>query len=187
MAQNLISEETVLREVRTAIAETLGADPESVRPESSLIRDLGNESLDLLDINYRLEQKFSLKMARHFILEHIENMFGEGAAIDEGGKLTGNAIALLKIRMGDQLPENVAEMDMDEVPQLITVQTLVRNVMDILGTLPEACTSCGAKAWKVEDETHVLCVACGDPAVYATGDELIDNFLKQVQEERNIF
>ncbi len=88
MKQNLITEETVFAELKKAIVETLRVDENAIKPESSLIKDLGAESLDFLDINYRLEQTFGIKMARHFILEHIEEMFGEGSAIDENGQLT---------------------------------------------------------------------------------------------------
>jgi len=83
MKQNLITEETVFAELKKAIVETLRVEENAIKPESSLIKDLGAESLDFLDINYRLEQTFGIKMARHFILEHIEEMFGEGSAIDE--------------------------------------------------------------------------------------------------------
>ena len=83
MSQNLITEEKVFQELKKAIVETLRADDNSIRPETSLINDIGAESLDFLDINYRLEQAFGIKMARHFVLEHIEDMFGEGAARSE--------------------------------------------------------------------------------------------------------
>ena len=83
MSQNLVTEEKVYEELKKAIVETLRVEEGSVTPESSLINDLGAESLDFLDINYRLEQSFGIKMARHFVLEHIEELFGEGSAIDE--------------------------------------------------------------------------------------------------------
>ncbi|MDP7555344.1 MAG: phosphopantetheine-binding protein, partial [Nitrospinota bacterium] len=76
MKQNFISEQMVIDEMKKAIVETLSAKEETIKPESSLINDIGAESLDFLDINYRLEQGFGIKMARHFILEHIEEMFG---------------------------------------------------------------------------------------------------------------
>ena len=92
------------------------------------MKDLGAESLDFLDINYRLEQAFGIKTARHFVLEHIEEMFGEGSAIDENSQLTDKAIALLKIRLGDNLSAELhAGMDMDEVPPLVTVEGMARG------------------------------------------------------------
>src|SRR5512147_2918579 len=102
MSQGLITEQIVIEEVKKAIVETLGVDETTISPESSLMRDLGAESLDFLDINYRLEQVFGLKLARHSILEHIEEVFGEDSAIDGSGQLTEQAVRFLLERFGGQ-------------------------------------------------------------------------------------
>jgi acyl carrier protein len=187
MSQNLITEEKVFEELKKAIVETLRVDENDIKPETSLIHDLGAESLDFLDINYRLEQAFGIKMARHFVLEHIEEMFGEGTAIDENGQLTEKAIQLLKIRFGEDMPELKPGMDMDEVPSLVTAQSIAQGVMDILESLPDQCSKCSNAAWKTDDETHVMCGSCGEAAPYANGDDLIKEWLTNVQEEKKIF
>ena len=188
MKQTLITEETVLNEVEKGIAETLNIDKGSINPEHSLMKDLGAESLDFLDITYRLEQTFGIKMARHFVLEHVETMFGEGSAIDENGQLTDKAVELLKIRTGEDLPEEIrAGMDMDEVPALVTVQTMARGVMDILDSLPKTCTACGSAAWRTEDGIHISCGSCGAHATFDNGDDLTKAWLTKVQEEKKLF
>lgn len=188
MKQNLVSEATVIEEVKRAIAQTLKIDPKTIEPGHSLMKDLGAESLDFLDINYRLEQAFGIKTARHFVLEHIEEMFGEGSAIDENSQLTEKGVTLLKIRMGESLPVQIqAGMDMDEVAPLITVQGMARAVMDILESLPEKCGSCGNTAWKAEEGRRVKCGSCGAEAAFKDGDTLVKEWLTQTQEERKIF
>jgi acyl carrier protein len=188
MKQTLIPEQTVIEEVKKGVAETLSIDKGSINPEHSLMKDLGAESLDFLDITYRLEQTFGIKMARHFVLEHVEEMFGEGSAIDENGQLTAKAVELLKIRAGGDLPKEIhAGMDMDEVPALVTIQTMARGVMDILDSLPEACTACGSTAWKVEEGVRVVCGSCGAHAAFANGDDLTKAWLTKVQEEHRLF
>jgi acyl carrier protein len=187
MSQNLITEEKVFEELKKAIVETLRVDENSIKPETSFINDLGAESLDFLDINYRLEQAFGMKMARHFVLEHIEEMFGEGTAIDENGQLTEKAIELLKIRFGDNMPDLKPGMDMDEVPALLTVQSIAHGIMDILDSLPEKCPNCGNSAWQSDDLSKVKCGSCGENAAYTNGDDLIKEWLTKVQEEKNIF
>jgi len=178
--QELIREQTVFDEVAKALAETVRATPSTIRPETSVVRDLGAESLDFLDLNYRLEQAFGIRMARHFFLEHMEEMYGEGAAIDADGRLTPRAIGVLKARYPEAvLPEPEAGLDMDEVPSLITVRALVGTVTDILGTLPERCP-CGATAWRTEDGTHVICGDCRHAAPYANGDDLTRRWLAGV-------
>lgn len=186
MSQNLISEGKVLEEVKKGIVETLNVDKDAIKPESSLIGDLGAESLDFLDVNYRLEQTFGIKMARHFVLEHVEETFGEGAAVDADGRLTDKAISLLKIRMGEN-PALHAGMDMDEVPVLITAQSIARGVLDILDSLPEKCPSCAASAWTVENEVRIKCGACGEFASFRNGDELVKEWLSKIQNEKKIF
>ncbi len=187
MKQNLITEQKVFDELKRAIVETLRVDENEIKPESSLIKDLGAESLDFLDINYRLEQTFGIKMARHFILEHVEEIFGEGSAIDENGKLTDKGVTLLKMRLGDKYAEFTKGMDMDFLPTLINVQLLTKGVMDILDSLPDKCPQCGKSAWKTEDGAKIMCGSCGEFAPFANGDDLIRQWLTATQEEKKIF
>ncbi len=187
MKHNLIKEQKVFDELKKAISETLRVDENSIKPETSLIKDVGAESLDFLDINYRLEQTFGIKMARHFVLEHIEEMFGEGSAIDENGQLTEKAIELLKIRFEDNMPDLKPGIDMDEVPSLITAQSIARGVMDIVDSLPEKCSHCGNQAWRSDDGTRIKCGSCGEAGVFKNGDDLIKEWLTKVQQEKKIF
>jgi acyl carrier protein len=187
MSQNILTEEKVMEELKKAIIETLRVEEAQIKPETSLINDLGAESLDFLDINYRLEQAFGMKMARHFVLEHIEEIYGEGSAIDENGLLTDKAVETLKIRFGDNVPDLKPGMDMDEVPAMVTVESIAKGVMDILDSLPENCSKCNKSEWQISDGSHLKCGSCGEPAAYANGDDLIKGWLAKVQEEKNIF
>lgn len=187
MKQNLISEEKVFEELRKAVVETLRVDEGKIKPESSLINDLGAESLDFLDINYRLEQAFGIKLARHFVLEHVEEMFGEGSAIDEEGRLTEKAIELLKVRFGGGVEGLSAGMDMDEIPAFVTAGTMARGVMDVLDNLPDKCSNCGSSSWKADNGVRITCGSCGESASFPNGDDLIREWLTKVQEEKKIF
>ncbi len=187
MKQNLIAEEKVFEELKKAVVETLRTEGNAITRDSSLIKDLGAESLDFLDINYRLEQAFGIKMARHFILEHIEEMFGEGSAIDENGQLTEKAVALLKMRYGDTYGDLAGGVDVDDVPSMITAGSMTEGVLEILDSLPEKCAHCGGSSWKTDDGTHIVCGACNEPAIFTSGDDLITSWLSSVQEEKKIF
>jgi ribosomal protein S27AE len=76
---------------------------------------------------------------------------------------------------------------MDDVPGLITVQSMVDVVMDLLNTLPEQCPACGASAWKTDDGSHIVCGQCGADGVFTNGDDLIKNWLTKVQADTQIF
>lgn len=127
-------------------------------------------------------------MARHFFLEHVEEMFGEGAAIDEDGRLTKNALTLLRTRYGEEnLPDLSNGLDMDQVPPLITIRSMADAVLSIMATLPERCPACNAAQWKTDDGTHIVCGACGEAAPFTNGDDLIKSWLRQVQDQTGLF
>jgi acyl carrier protein len=179
--QKLVGEGRVLGELSRALAETLRIEESAVRPVSSIVRDLGADSLDFLDVNYRLEQAFGIKMARQHFLEHVEEMFGEGTAIDENGRLTARALALLRLRYREEnLPDLTQGLDMEAVPALITVETMAAVVLAILDTLPARC-ECGEAAWKSDDGAHITCGSCGAAAQFTNGDELTRQWLAEVQ------
>jgi acyl carrier protein len=181
--QDLIAQKTVLAEIEKALSETLRVAADRIKPETSIVRDLGAESLDFLDLNYRLEQAFGIRMARHFFLEHMEEMFGEGSALDENGRLTKRALAVLRARFPDAvLPADEDSIDMSEAPALITVRAMANTVMSLLETLPERC-ACGVSEWRTDNSTHVICGACRRPAPYVNGDELTRRWLASLPEE----
>ena len=185
MKQEIVSKERILEETRKAITQTLGID-EAPGPDQSLIEDLDAQSLDFLDVNFRLEQTFGVKMARHFVLEHVEETYGEGSAIDENSEITDKAVTMLKLRMGEDYPVE-AGMSIDDLPSLVSVRTFADALADILDSLSEKCTACGAQAWKTEDGTHIVCGECGTPAEFRSGDALIQEWLKAANDREKIF
>ncbi len=187
MNQNLIAEQKVLEEVRKAVSEGIDIDPARIKPESSLMKDLGAESLDFLDINYRLEQTFGIKMARRSVLDHMEELFGEETAVDSEGRLTEKAARILSMRYDGSGSVISAGMDMDDLPAMVTVGSIAEMVMNLLDTLPENCTGCGAQSWTLKEETLIECGSCGEPAAFTNGDDLIEAWLKQIQESKKIF
>jgi len=181
--QNVISRERVLGELRAAVADTLRLDETAVEPGHSLVNDLAAESLDFLDINYRMEQAFGIKMARHFFLEHAEEIFGEGSMVDDLGRLTQRGVSLLRRRYGEgAISDEMIGLDMSEVPALITVDAMADTVVDLLATLPEKCR-CGAAGWSTSDGTHIVCNGCGEPAELVDGDRQIRTWLRTIKTE----
>lgn len=52
----------ILAKIQDVLANALGVDEEEVKPESSLTADLGAESIDFIDIIFRLEKAFDIKI-----------------------------------------------------------------------------------------------------------------------------
>ena len=55
-------EKEIFEKVQDTLANALGVEPEEVQPNSSLTRDLGAESIDFIDIIFRLEKSFDIKI-----------------------------------------------------------------------------------------------------------------------------
>jgi acyl carrier protein len=185
--QDIITAETVLSELKKAIIGAIGISEELIRPESILTRDLGAESLDFLDINYRMEQTFGLKMARYSILVHAEELFGEGSVLDAHARLTEEAVVLLRKRFGERALNLRPGMDMEEMLALVTVQAIVDAIMDILRTRPEQCPGCGHSTFQAPEGYRVICSSCAESVSYLNGDDLMKEWLLKVQQEEKIF
>lgn len=185
--QEVITAETVLAELKRAISGAIGISEELIQPTSILTQDLGAESLDFLDINYRMEQAFGLKMARYSVLVHAEELFGEGSVLDTRARLTKEAVMLLRLRFGDSAPALQPGMDMEEVMTLVTVQSVVDAVMDILRTRAPQCSKCGKTAFQAAEGYRAVCSSCGEQAMYSNGDDLIRAWLMKVQQEQQLF
>ncbi len=56
--------DSILKNVQHIIAQALKVEESSITPESSLIKDLGAESIDFLDIVFRLEKTFKIKIPK---------------------------------------------------------------------------------------------------------------------------
>jgi len=54
----------VLEKVKLCLTEALGAEEEDIKPDATLVGDLGAESIDFLDIVFRLEKAFDIKVSR---------------------------------------------------------------------------------------------------------------------------
>ncbi len=60
----MASKNEVFEKVRNCLVEALGVDEEEVKPEATIMNDLGGESIDFLDIVFRLEKTFNIKIPR---------------------------------------------------------------------------------------------------------------------------
>jgi len=90
------SDDEIFEKVREALVDALGVDEEEVVPEATMVGDLGAESIDFLDIVFRLEKAFGITIPR-------DELFPEdiltNAQYVQGGKVTDEGLAELKKRM----------------------------------------------------------------------------------------
>jgi len=122
----MATNEEIFAKVRTALVEALSVDEDEVTPEAKLTTDLGAESIDFLDIVFRLEKAFDIKVPRAELFP--EDVLANAQYVQQG-KLSAEGLKELKKRMPfanlNEFEKNPVVKDF--VNQL-TVQDMVRFV-----------------------------------------------------------
>jgi acyl carrier protein len=86
----------VFEKIQTALVDALGVDDDEVTPEATLVGDLGAESIDFLDIVFRLEKAFEIEIPRSELFP--EDILTNAEYVKDG-KVTDAGITELKKRM----------------------------------------------------------------------------------------
>lgn len=185
MAREILSDEVIFEKVKNAIVEALGVEEEEVKPDASLIDDLGAESLDFLDIGFRLDKEFGIRSSRSSIFAKATQMFGEDVVQKEGA-LTEIGAQLLKERMPEIEPSKIKEgLSLAEIPRFFTVETMVRTTKELLSHIPSECPGCGS-ASLLKEGAILKCNDCQKEIAVPSGDELVDKFLIQIKTSGRI-
>ena len=122
-----ISESKAFEKVKETLVEALGVDDEEVTPQATLTGDLGAESIDFLDIVFRLEKAFNIKIPRGELFP--DNILNNPEFV-QNGKLTPTGLAQLKQRMPHaDLSQFEQNPDVNKMAELFKVQTIVNYVV----------------------------------------------------------
>lgn len=117
--------EDVFAKVQETLVDALGVDDDEVTPEATLIGDLGAESIDFLDIVFRLEKNFDVKIPRG-------ELFPEGlASADSGyiqdGQVTEKGISELRDRMPHaDIDKFAQDPKVENIQELFTVEMICK-------------------------------------------------------------
>ena len=123
-----VDKEEIIKSVRTIISQALKVDESKVQLNSSLIKDLGAESIDFLDIVFRLEKAFKIKIPKG---ELFPEKILTDARFVKNGHVTQDGMAELKSKM-----LNVNWDDFSKNPQVSNLGNLFTVGM-IVGYLSE--------------------------------------------------
>lgn len=115
--------------VKEAVIEALALDDDEVTPESTLMDDLGAESIDLLDILFRIEKGTGVKIEAADLGDYIQGGIPDDEFSDENEIITEKgAEQLHKIMPQTDPSQLVGTLAADEVIKLFTVQNLTDMV-----------------------------------------------------------
>ena len=120
------TKDEVFEKIRDALVEALGVDEEEVTAEATLVGDLGAESIDFLDIVFRLEKAFDIKIPRGELFP--EDVLTNADYVADG-KVTEMGLAELRKRMPfanlDDFEKNPVVQDFGNV---LTVADMCRFI-----------------------------------------------------------
>ena len=128
-------QDQIFSTVRACVADVLAIDPTKVTPDASLITDLGAESLDFLDLVFRLETEYGVKIPRDGIRLAAQDGLADG--FDKAGVLTDEALERMRILMPEVAPGRIAPgLRSSQISNLFTAETFVRLVAWRLADVP---------------------------------------------------
>ena len=125
-----MSRDEIYQKVQAVLVDALGVDEEEVTPNAVIRDDLGAESIDFLDIMFRLEKAFGIKIPRG---EMIPENLANDPNIVANGVITPGGIAMLKSKMPhSDFSEFERDPKLDNMSKLFTVNAIVNYVQQKL-------------------------------------------------------
>ena len=121
--------DAVFPKVAETMADALGCDVGDIKPDVSLIEGLDAESIDFLDMVFRLERAFKTKIPRGKTVENARGDLPE-AEFEQGGIVTEKGIAQLKSYLSEVPAERFKNpMKVADIPRLFTPTTFCKLVV----------------------------------------------------------
>ena len=132
MAQSEITQDeinAVFPNVAATMADALGCDVEDIKPNVSLIEGLDAESIDFLDMVFRLERAFKIKIPRGKIVENARGTLTE-AEFEDKGVVTEPGLAQLRAYLSEVPAERFkTPVKVKDIPRLFTPETFCKLVI----------------------------------------------------------
>jgi acyl carrier protein len=125
---------TIDAAVKEAVVEALALDDDEVTPDATLMEDLGAESIDLLDILFRIERSTGVKIQASDLGEHIQGGIPDDEFSDDNEIITDKGLEQLK-KVMPQIDEDElrGSLDANEVINHFTVANLSQMVAERAG------------------------------------------------------
>jgi acyl carrier protein len=121
------TQEEIYTKVSATLVEALNVDEEDIKPTSTLQGDLGAESIDFLDIVFRLEREFGIKIPRGELFP--ESIFQGDPDLVQDGRVTPKGLDELRTKMPfADLSQFAENPDVGNLSNLFTVDLIARYI-----------------------------------------------------------
>jgi len=122
-----LSQDEIYSKVSATLVEALNVEEDEIQPTATLQGDLGAESIDFLDIVFRLEREFAIKIPRGELFP--ESIFQGDPEFVQDGKVTEKGLAELRARMPfADLSKFEKNPEVTAISDLFTVEMIARYI-----------------------------------------------------------
>jgi acyl carrier protein len=126
------NQDEIYSKVSATLVEALNVDEDDIKPTATLQGDLGAESIDFLDLVFRLEREFGIKIPRGELFP--EAIFQGDPDFVQNGKVTDKGLAELRARMPfADLTKFEENPELSGISDLFTVEMITRYIQGKLG------------------------------------------------------
>ena len=128
----MASKEEIYTRICATLVEALNVDEEAIKPTATLQGDLGAESIDFLDIIFRLEREFGIKIPRGELFP--DSIFQGDREFVQDGRVTEKGLEELRARMPfADLSKVEQNPEVSAIGDLFTVDMITRYIQAKLG------------------------------------------------------
>ena len=121
------TQDEIYSKVSATLVEALNVDEEDIKPTSTLQGDLGAESIDFLDIVFRLEREFGIKIPRGELFP--ESIFQGDPELVQDGRVTPKGLEELQSKMPfADLTQFEEDPEVGNLSNLFTVDLIARYI-----------------------------------------------------------
>jgi len=121
------TQDEIYTKVSATLVEALNVDEDEIKPTSTLQGDLGAESIDFLDIVFRLEREFGIKIPRGELFP--ESIFQGDPEFVQSGKVTPKGLEELRSKMPfAELADFEKNPEVSHLSDLFTVSLITRYI-----------------------------------------------------------
>ncbi len=126
--QFMMTEKEIYEQLKPLLVEVLGVSADRIQMDSVLVADLGAESIDLLDLSFRIEEHFKVGIEANEIEREAKKRL-PGGVYEKDGFLTDDALAEIRRAAPELDPEKlVTGLRKVDLPSLLTVSFFVHLI-----------------------------------------------------------
>lgn len=127
-----MSDDKIREGVCQCLAIVIKADAAKIKPEDRIIKDLGADSLDLLDLIFQLERHFGIRIKPRDIERRAKEALGD-VPLERDGFYTEEALAQFRLSMPEVPPEELSgKLRTNKMPSLFRVRTFMNLVKRLM-------------------------------------------------------